>query len=279
MGGKTLSVAIPFRLLGDDEPSPLETFRERSASPFFLTCDHAGNRIPKKLKSLGLQDCDLQRHIAWDIGAAAVARLLSESLDAFAILQTYSRLVIDCNRPPHAESSIATLSEYTVIPGNHALPQAHRDMRVNEVFQPYHERIRLELDRRQKTKTPTALVSVHSFTPVCHEIPRPWHVGALYNRDACVAKIVMELLRRESGLIVGDNEPYSVDDESDYTIPVHGEQRGLPHVGIEIRQDLIADGPGQRIWAERLARVLVSSWQAISENTCFPAYGHGQKQE
>lgn len=211
-----------------------------------------------------MQDHELQSHIAWDIGAAAVARLMADSLDAFAILQTYSRLVIDCNRPPEVGTSIVEISEYTPIPGNRSLSRVQRDMRLNEVFLPYHARIRKELDQRQNNEIPTALVSLHSFTSVFKGFRRPWHIGILYNRDGRMAKRMIELLRREGDLVVGDNEPYSVSDESDYTIPVHGERRGLPHVEIEIRQDLIADEEGQRIWSARLACALVSSWQGIS---------------
>ena len=135
-------------------------------------------------------------------------------------------------------------------------------MRVNEIFRPYHDRIRTELDRRRGV--PTALVTVHSFTPVFKGMARPWHMGLLYNRDNRLAKALGDVLAREDGLVVGDNEPYSVSDATDYTIPVHGEQRGLPHIEIEIRQDLIADEAGQRIWADRTAAALSASWQAIA---------------
>ena len=253
---------ILLALLDDDEPPPVQTVRESGASPFFLACDHAGNRAPRRLGDLGVPQDEWQRHIAWDIGAAGVTRFLAERLDAFAVLQTYSRLVIDCNRPPDVPSSIPELSEYTPIPGNRALTAADRAMRVNEIFRPYHDRIRTELDRRRGV--PTALVTVHSFTPVFKGMARPWHMGLLYNRDNRLAKALGDVLAREDGLVVGDNEPYSVSDATDYTIPVHGEQRGLPHIEIEIRQDLIADEAGQRIWADRTAAALSASWQAIA---------------
>ena len=142
------------------------------------------------------------------------------------------------------------------------LTAADRASRVNEIFQPYHDRIRTELDRRQKR--PSALVTVHSFTPVFKGIARPWHMGLLYNRDKRLAKALHEALSQENGLVIGDNEPYSVSDATDYTIPVHGEQRGLPHIEIEIRQDLITDEAGQQAWAERTAKALLVSWQAIA---------------
>lgn len=249
-------------LLTECDPPAVVTLRENGASPFLLTCDHAGNRIPRRLGDLGVSSDELQRHIAWDIGAAGVTRFMAERLDACAILQTYSRLVIDCNRPPDVASSIVELSEYTAIPGNHALTAADRAMRVNEIFRPYHDRIQAALDRRRGV--PTALVTVHSFTPVFKGVARPWHIGLLYNRDNRLAKALSAVLAREKGLMVGDNEPYSVSDATDYTIPVHGEQRGVPHIEIEIRQDLIADEAGQRAWAERTVAALLSSWQAMA---------------
>jgi predicted N-formylglutamate amidohydrolase len=252
------------RLLGDDEPAAFLTLQGNGVSPFVLTCDHAGNRLPRCLGSLGLPECELQRHIAWDIGAAELTRFLALELGAFAVLQSYSRLVIDCNRPPGTEASIVEISERTRIPGNYELSQAQRDARAREIFQPYQERIAQELDRRQRNAVPSVLVAIHSFIPVYEGVSRPWHVGILYNRDRRLAHAMLSLLRADAAFVVGDNEPYSVSDETDYTIPVHGEQRGLAHVGVEIRQDLIADEAGQRLWAKRLGRILALSWQTLS---------------
>lgn len=252
-------------LLHEDDPSAVTILPEQQPSPFLLVCDHASNRLPKKLGSLGLTAEDLARHIARDIGAAAVTHLMSETLGAFAILQNYSRLVIDCNRPPAAETSIAEVSEYTVIPGNTALTAAERAQRLNEIFRPYHDLLREELNERRDR--PTCLVSIHSFTPVFKGEARPMHAGVLYNRDDRIAGPLLHLLQAEEGLIVGDNTPYALNDASDYTIPVHGEQRGLPHVEIEIRQDLIATPAGQRIWASRLCRALVSTWQQYTQES------------
>ena len=234
---------------------------EAGDSPFLIVCDHAGNRIPRRLGTLGVSASERARHIAWDIGADGVARRLSDSLGAPAILQTYSRLAIDCNRPLHVESLIPTVSEYTEIPGNAGLSEDERVQRIEAIHRPYHDRIAAELDRRQQAKQPTALVAVHSFTPVYKGESRRWHAGLLYNRDDRLSRPLVRLLTAE-GLIVGDNEPYSVNDESDYTIPVHAERRGLPYAEIEIRQDLIAEAAGQEEWAERLARVLPAAWQA-----------------
>ena len=226
------------------------------ASPYFLVCDHASRRLPRALGSLGLSPTELKSHIAWDIGVAGLADRMAERLNACLILQTYSRLVIDCNRPLGTPDSIATLSERTRIPGNEDISCAEADIRAQKIFHPYHGRIRTELDARQHRERHTLLVALHSFTPTFLDVNRPWHIGVLYNRDARLGQILLDLLRCEDGMIVGDNEPYAVSDDTDYTIVVHGEQRGIPHVELEVRQDLIADAPGQTLWALRLAQLL-----------------------
>ena len=251
-------------LFDDGEPKAAVTYNAKGRSPFLLTCDHASNLLPRRLGNLGLTPAELASHIAWDLGAAAVARMMATRLDARAVVQSYSRLVVDCNRPPAADSSIVELSENTEIPGNRSIAKSERETRLTEVFWPYHDRIRAELDARHRTGMPTVLVALHSFTPVFKGVTRPWHVGVLYNRDSRLAKPFMELLKQDGGLVVGDNQPYSLDDATDYTIPVHAEQRGLPHVEIEIRQDLIADHADQEIWAQRLAEALESRWTRIA---------------
>jgi predicted N-formylglutamate amidohydrolase len=249
--------------LAPDDPPPFTVANEKGASPFLLIADHAGKLMPRRLGQLGISDADCDRHIAWDIGAGALAALLANALDAFVIRQNYSRLIVDCNRAPAAPTSIVSVSELTPVPGNVGLSEAQRRARVREIFDPYHNRITLELDRRRTAGRPTTLVSVHSFTPVFKSMARRWHVGVLYNRDPRFAHILFELLEREEGLIVGDNEPYSVSDASDYAIPVHGEKRGLPHVELEIRQDLIAAEEGQRKWAALLARLLPQAHERL----------------
>jgi len=264
----------PTNLLAPDEPQPVTVTNEGGRSPFVIVADHAGKYLPRRLQMLGLQQADCERHIAWDIGAGAVSCLIGDALDAVVIRQNYSRLVIDCNRMPGSETSVVELSELTTVPGNRGLSKVQMEARVREIFQPYHDRIAGELDRRRRDGRPTALIAVHSFTPVFKAIVRPWHVGVLYNRDPRFANILMDLLRCEQGLVVGDNEPYRVTDASDYSIPIHGEQRDLHHVAIEIRQDLITDEAGQRQWADLFARLLpqvyqrlVSSPQAENETT------------
>jgi len=242
-------------LLGAADVPPVLEQNAAGRSPFLLTCDHYGRLIPRGLGDLGVSEAELTRHIAWDIGIAGVAESLSKQLDAHLVAQRYSRLVIDCNRPPAAPSSIPRLSEATVIPGNEGLAREAAEARRHAIFDPYHRRIDEIIDRRSRDGTPTVLVSLHSFTPVYAGIKRPWHIGTLYHRDTRLPPMLLKLLRAEPDLVVGDNEPYAVSDETDYTIPVHGEARGLMNTGIEIRQDLIADQVGQSEWAERLARI------------------------
>lgn len=236
----------------DDAPPVLEENTE-GRSPFLLTADHYGRAIPRVLGDLGLPEDELTRHIAWDIGIAGVANVLAKHLDAHLIVQRYSRLVIDCNRPPSSPNSIPRISEATVIPGNEGLTREAAEARRREVFDPYHRRIREVIDHRLRDGLPTVLVSLHSFTPVYAGIARPWHVGTLYQRDTGLPSLLLKSFRAQGELVVGDNEPYAVSDETDYTIPVHGEARGLMNTGIEIRQDLIAEEAGESEWADRLA--------------------------
>jgi predicted N-formylglutamate amidohydrolase len=251
-----MNAASDLPLLAADEPPPFEIARPEGASPFLIICDHAGRRLPRALGDLGLPAAERARHIAWDIGAGEVARRLGALLDAVVVTQRYSRLVIDCNRPPGSQDSIARASERTVVPGNSDIDASAADRRAREIFHPYHDAIRAELRRQATRRRPTFLVAIHSFTPVFMDVCRPWHAGVLYLRDGRLAAPLLRRLRDEPDLVVGDNEPYRADESSDYSIVEHAERRGLPYVELEIRQDLIADASGQTAWAERLARLL-----------------------
>ena len=246
-------------LLDKEDVPPVLEDNSAGRSPFLLTCDHYGRTIPRVLGDLGLPASELTRHIAWDPGIAGVADALSKHLDAHLIAQRYSRLVIDCNRPPDAPSSIPRISEATVVPGNEGLARDAIEARRQAIFDPYHRRIADVIERRLRDRIPTVVVSLHSFTPVYAGIARPWHIGTLYHRDTRLPPLLLKLLRSETDLVVGDNEPYAVSDETDYTIPVHGEACGLMNTGIEIRQDLLADQAGERQWADRLARIFGES--------------------
>ena len=257
-------------LLGEGDPPPVRVLRPEAHSPFLLTADHAGRAIPRRLGELGLPESELVRHIAWDIGIAGVTELLAAALNATAVLQTYSRLVIDCNRRPEWDSAIPTVSELTAIPGNRRIPPAQREARRREIFEPYHARIAQLIDARAAAGRPTVLVAMHSFTPVFKSVERTVEVGILYNpngRDTRLPRLMLDLLRAEGDLAVGDNQPYAITGNSDYTVPVHGEERRLPHVEIEIRQDLIVDQAGQASWASRLARLLPLAAARLHQNS------------
>jgi predicted N-formylglutamate amidohydrolase len=250
-------------LLAADEPVPVTVYRAGGRSPFLLVADHAGKAMPHALGRLGVAEAECGRHIAWDIGIAGLGPLLADALDATLIQQNYSRLVIDCNRPPGTPTSIPEISELTPIPGNVGLSEATRAVRAREIFWPYHECIEAELDRRQLAGRPAVLVALHSFTPVFKGVARPWHVALLYNRDPRLAHRLMALLHAEGEFAVGENVPYSVSEETDYTIPVHAERRRLRYALVEIRQDLIADENGQQAWGARLARLLPQAYQDL----------------
>jgi predicted N-formylglutamate amidohydrolase len=258
-----LDVAV-YPLLAQDEPPPLSRWCPQGRSDFVIVVDHASPRIPGALGTLGMLASDLNRHIAWDIGAVAVAEQVSAALDAPLIAQNYSRLVIDCNRDPAVESSIPTVSEWSTIPGNVGLSPTQIAARRSAIFDPYHEAIRALLDDRAAAGRRTILVAQHSMTDVYKDERRGMHAAILYNRDRRFAGLMLDMLRREPGLVIGDNEPYFVSDETDYTIPHHGEARGLPHVEIEIRQDLISDAAGRSEWAQRIARALQDAGQVFS---------------
>jgi predicted N-formylglutamate amidohydrolase len=243
-------------LLEPDEPPPVIVERAAGTSPYVLVVDHAGRHFPKAIGTLGVAPAELERHIAYDIGIWPVAREVARALDAPLVAQTYSRLVIDCNRPTHVAASIPEISEHTEIPGNRLVGDDARQARIESLFAPYHDAIAAILEARAQNGQPTVLIAMHSFTPVYMGAQRPWEIGLLYNRDPRVAHLALDLLAQDAALTVGDNLPYSVDDDSDYTLPVHGERRGLPHVGFEIRQDLIAADAGQEQWTGRMTQLL-----------------------
>lgn len=257
-----MTASVPA-LLELGEPEPVRVLRAEGRSTFVLTADHAGRLFPRRLGTLGVAAPDLERHIAWDIGIAGVTEHLSAALDAPAALQVYSRLVIDCNRDPSWSSAMPVVSEFTGIPGNRDLTEADRAARAAAIFQPYHDRIAALLDARQAAGQRTILVAMHSFTPVFRNQSRAVEVGVLYDRKTRLAEIMLDLLRAEGGLTVGENEPYALTQDSDYSIPTHGEGRGLEHVEIEIRQDLIAGAAGQAVWGERFGRFLTLALERL----------------
>jgi predicted N-formylglutamate amidohydrolase len=244
-------------LLAPDEPPPFEVVNADGGASVVLVCDHASNRVPRRLGDLGLDLGTLAEHIAWDPGAAEVARRLAARLDAPLVLSGYSRLVIDCNRPPANPGSIAAESAGVPVPGNRGLSPAEREMRVAELFSPYHAAIEGLLEVR--AGRPSLLLNIHSFTPVLNGRARPWQVGVSHGHDPRLAALLRSALAQSGDLTIGDNEPYPLEDGIDYTIPVHGEKRGLPSAMIELRQDGVRTVDEAAAWADRLA----DAWRRI----------------
>jgi predicted N-formylglutamate amidohydrolase len=244
-------------LLAPGEGAAVEVRETRG--PFVVVCEHASNRVPQAVRTLGLSSADLERHIAWDPGAAELSAGLATRLPGALVTQRFSRLVVDCNRDPADADAIVTFSEDTRVPGNLGLSPEARQRRVAGLWAPFHAALDHLLDRRRAAHQPTALVTVHSFTPVYRGVSRPWHVGIISTAERSLAEGVLAALRRDKGLIVGDNQPYSSKDRVDYTIRRHGRDRGLPHVMIEVRNDLLRAVKDITAWAERLTEALKES--------------------
>ena len=243
-------------LLGADDPPPFVVLNEHGAAPVLIICDHASRAFPRSLERLGLPELATWQHVAWDIGAAELTRGLAYTLDGPAVLAGYSRLVVDCNRSPDDAEAFRTTSDGHEIPGNRALTEFERRQRLACCFDPYHEAIGAMLGGFRLRGVVPLLVSVHTFTPEMAGQERPWQVGVLWDRDEACARHLLEGLRAESGLTVGDNEPYSGRHPADYTVHQHAESAGLPYVCLEIRQDQFESPAGTERWVRRLARLI-----------------------
>jgi predicted N-formylglutamate amidohydrolase len=227
----------------------------RPGAGLLLLCDHASNHVPDQYGALGLRLEEFDRHIAYDIGAEAVTRGLARRLQAPALLTTFSRLLIDPNRGADDPTLIMKLSDGAIIPGNAHVSPEERAYRIMTFYQPYHDAIKDWIDRSLEQGIVPALLSIHSFTPVWRETPRPWHVGILWDRDARLPMPMINRLQLMSDLPVGDNEPYHGSLDGD-TLNKHGTGRGLAHALVELRQDLVATKSGVDEWVDRLARVV-----------------------
>ncbi len=243
--------------LASDEPAAFELVNAKGGNGLILIADHASNRVPRCLDRLGLSDAELASHIAWDAGTASVARHLAELLDAPLLLSNYSRLVIDCNRAPNSAQSILAASDGSQIPGNRDLSYEHVASRIGTFFTPYHDAIGALLDAcRHKD---TAILSVHSFSPVLQGNKRPWSIGVCYGDDPRLAHALLPHLSELAPGPVGDNEPYSIENDVDYSLPRHASGGGLPHVMLEIRRDLIESTED----AQHFARLIHQAWLAM----------------
>lgn len=243
-------------LFGKKDPPLFEVLNPGGKAPLLLVSDHNSNAIPQSLNNLGLSEPDLNRHIAYDIGADAVVRHLSEELDAVAVLAGYSRLLIDINRAPGDPSAIPEVSDGTAVPGNRDLTEEDKIRRTETFHHPYHHAVSHQLNHLWRSGgKPPALLSVHTFTPTIDGEDRFWHIGVLWNRDPRLAEPLIGLLSRDPDVHVGDNQPYS-GRELAYTIDLHAGTAGLPNAAVEIRQDLVETDAGAEEWASRLAVAL-----------------------
>jgi len=252
-------------LLDKSDPAPVVCLNRDGASPIILVSEHAGNKIPASLGNLGVSDHDLADHIGWDLHIKDVGIALSERLDAPYFYQPYSRLVIDCNRPPDSPQSILEVSDGRRISGNENLSTADVLARQQEIFQPFHGAISSLLNARMERGQTSILVTFHSFTPLMRagaEV-RPWQITFQYGRNPQMSHQLMKLLAEDPSVTVGDNVPYPVRPETNYGIPVHGEQRNLLHTMIEIRHDVIADEAGKALWVKKISNVLSDFLQTV----------------
>jgi predicted N-formylglutamate amidohydrolase len=232
------------------------TLRADARGPFVIFCDHASNQVPPELHDLGLPPSELARHIAWDIGAAGITEELSKRFDSPAILCTTSRLVIDCNRQLTARDLIPEVSDRTVIPGNLGLDEKAKRERIERWFNPYHRAVEAVFTDREARGVKTISLSIHTMTDNLAGNPRPWQISLSSYTDRSLADPVLEALRRQADITVGDNEPYDLDPAVDFGTPFHALRRGLPHLQVEFRQDLVGDVEGQIRWAARFAEAL-----------------------
>ena len=235
---------------------PVAFHNRNGRAPLLLLCEHASAHIPRAFSGLGLDEADRLRHIAWDIGALTLATGLADALDAPLVHATYSRLLLDLNRPVEAADSIVERSEGTLIPGNLALAPAQRAWRQQHIYAPFHAAVAALLDERANAGLQTTVVSIHSFTPTFHGQARPWHAGVIARPGGVFGAALLQALRAEPGLCIGDNEPYAPVAGFFHSIERHAESRGRPGAMIEVRQDLLGNEADVGAWVRRLARAL-----------------------
>lgn len=247
-------------LLLAGEPSPFYVVNPLSEAPVLLVCDHASCRFPQALGDMGLDPFARRCHLAIDIGAGKLTEKLAKSLGVTAVIAQYSRLVVDCNRQLMDPGAFLEYGDGILVPGNRNLSQADKDSRAEAIYWPYHNAIDSQIERLRAAGPKPAFISVHSFTPVLNGISREIQMGVLWDKDARLSDIFIEEFRA-AGFLTGDNEPYSGRAPQDFTIDHHAEEIGLPHVGIEVRQDLIDDIAG----VEEIAPVMHKIIESIPE--------------
>ena len=255
-GGKSMMLdtgSDTGRLLTNDDPAPFEIVNGDSDHPVVLICEHAGRNIPRKLGALGLDAEHFDLHIAYDIGSGSVARAMAEKMGAPLILQPFSRLVVDCNRPTSADDAIPSRVDGVAIPGNAGIVEYERKQRISEIFEPFHDAVSAVLDRTPRR----AAIAIHSFTPQLAGQFRPWDIAFLFRKDTATSKRLADAIRvTRPGLFIGMNEPYAIEDSADWFVPYHGERRGLAHSLIEIRNDHLRSDDDCANWATMLAEAI-----------------------
>jgi predicted N-formylglutamate amidohydrolase len=241
-----------YPLIGQDDPSPFTVYNPNGKAPVLLVCDHASRAFPAAMHQLGLADWVLDKHVACDIGAEMVTRHLADRLDAPAVLAGYSRLILDLNRQLDHDSAFIKTSDGIAIPGNQDIGEIERQQRIDSFFNPYHDEISQQLDRFRAKEVVPAFISIHTCTPVFNNVVRHCQIGVMWDSDPRIPLPLMNALRRDPELSIGDNEPYSGKHPDDYTIDFHAEDSGLANVGIEVRQDLVNTSEGAEQWANVL---------------------------
>lgn len=250
------------RLLSPEDPPSVGILNQHSDSPYIFICDHGNNAIPIALAKLGLDDENLRKHIAYDLGALQVATLLAKRFNAPLIWQNYSRLVVDCNRQLDHPQLIPLLSDHIMIPGNKGFLEKDYRRRVSAIFLPYHDQIRQIIEARCDRNLETTLISIHSFTPIMDNYERPWHIGVLSAEDKRLANPIIAYLKNKTDYTIGENQPYEIDSK-DYTIPEHAIKRSLLNVLIEIRQDLIDTIESQELWSKIISDALSTAKKLV----------------
>lgn len=244
-------------LLSSDEPAPFKVLNADSTLPLLLLCDHASRRFPAALGTMGLDPAARRCHLALDIGAGPLTERLAETLSSTTVLARYSRLIVDCNRQLLDPGAYLVFGDGVIVPGNRALSPQQKQIRADEIYWPYHYAIETEIQRLSEFDCPPCIFAIHSFTPVLNGVSRPWEIGVLWDKDRRIAEMMLKGFS-DAGYLVGDNEPYSGKAPQDFTIDHHAEAVGLPHVGIEIRQDLIDDEAGVAEMAAVMHDIVVS---------------------
>ncbi len=248
------------------EPAPLvapsvtdsyEILPGRLDAGLLMICDHAVNALPPGYGTLGLPAEEFQRHIAYDVGAFGVAKRLSKALRAPAISARFSRLLVDVNRGLDDPTLIMRISDGAVVPGNLRVDKAEREKRVQLYYEPYHQAIDSLIEEGVAAGVPPVLLSIHSFTESWKGLRRPWDAAVLWDRDYRFSVPLLEALRTDRNILVGENEPYDGRIAGD-CMWQHGTRRGLAHTIVEVRQDLVREPEGQALWAKRVAKAVES---------------------